>query len=171
MATAAHDTRTFGPHEGGVTEIISFVEELHRRDLDAPQARARLVSKGDTEAIELPDELFQALMFVARQLAEGRAVCVAPLETLMTTQDAADFRGMSRPSLLKIVDRGDLACTLGGRHRRLRLGDLIEYQREQAEVRRAALDDMIDIAADDGSTRARLAQERESTNASPPASR
>lgn len=114
--------------------------------MDTPEATARLVSRDGSESVDLPDELFRVLRFVAQNLAEGRAVSVAPLERLMTTQEAAEFLGMSRPSLVKIVDRGDIACTKVGRHRRIRLGDLIDYRTKRAEARRAALDEMARVA-------------------------
>lgn len=98
------------------------------------------------ETIPLPDELFRVLKYAAQNLAEGRAVSVAPIETQLTSQEAAEFLGMSRPSLIKIVDRGDIPCIKVGRHRRVRLGDLVDYQRRQAEIRRVALQEMVDIA-------------------------
>ena len=56
---------------------------------------------------------------------------------------------MSRATLIKIVDGGDLPCTKIGRHRRIRLGDLVDYQHRRAEVRREALDEMVAIAVDE----------------------
>ncbi|MGB3954287.1 MAG: helix-turn-helix domain-containing protein [Brooklawnia sp.] len=146
MTSAAQDAETFVPEGQTEAEVLDFIEALKARGLDAPEASARLVSKDGTETIDLPDKVFRALKLVAENLAEGRAVTVAPIETLMTTQEAAEFLGMSRPSLIKIIERGDLACTKVGRHRRLRLGDLLEYQHRRAEIRREALDEMIDIA-------------------------
>lgn len=146
MSNAALDGETFGPEDNTSAEVIDFLKALKARGLDAPEAVARLVSKDGSETIDLPDELFRVLRFVAQNLAEGRAVSVAPLERLMTTQEAAEFLGMSRPSLVKIVDRGDIACTKVGRHRRIRLGDLIDYRTKRAEARRAALDEMARVA-------------------------
>lgn len=148
MNSAALDAETFGPEERPTGELIDFLEALRSRGLDVPEAQARLVSKDGTESIPLPDELFRVLKYAAENLAEGRAITMAPVEKQLTTQEAAEFLGMSRPSLIKIVDRGELSCSKVGRHRRLRLGDLLDYQRERAEARRRALDEMVDIALD-----------------------
>lgn len=145
MSSAFLEVETFQPHEETNAEIIDFVTAMHQRGMDTPEARARLVSSTG-ETIPLPDELFRVLKYAAQNLAEGRAVSVAPIETQLTTQEAAEFLGMSRPSLIKIVDRGDIPCIKVGRHRRVRLGDLVDYQRRQAEIRRVALQEMVDIA-------------------------
>lgn len=148
MNSAALDAETFGPEEFPPAEVIDFVETLRSRGLDVPEAQARLVSKDGAQSIALPDELFRVLKYAAENLAEGRAVTVAPIEKQLTTQEAAEFLGMSRPSLIRIIDRGELSCSKVGRHRRVRLGDLLDYQRGRTQTRRRALDEMVDIALD-----------------------
>lgn len=128
MNSAALDAETFGPEEAPTGDLVDFLEALRSRGLDVPEAQARLISRDGTQSILLPDELFKALKFVAQNLAEGRAVTVAPIEKQLTTQEAAEFLGMSRPTLIKIIERGELPCTKIGRHRKVRLGDLISYQ-------------------------------------------
>lgn len=149
MTSAALDAQTFGPTTDVDADVIDFVSVLHSRGLDAAGVTARLVSK-DGSSVDLPDELFRVLVFAATNLAEGRAVTIAPIEKLLTTQEAAEFLGMSRPTLIKIVERDELPCTKVGRHRRIRLGDLLDYQGRRAETRRRALSEMVDIALDSG---------------------
>lgn len=149
MSNAVPEVETFQPHEETNAEIIDFIAAMHQRGMDTPEARAKLVSSAG-EIIPVPDELFRVLKYAAQNLAEGRAVSVAPIETQLTTQEAAEFLGMSRPSLIKIVDRGDIPCTKVGRHRRVRLGDLVDYRRRQVGIRRVALQEMVDISLDEG---------------------
>lgn len=146
MNSAALDAETFGPEERPAGEVIDFLEALRTRGLDVPEAQARLISGEGTQSIPLPDELFKALKFVAQNLAEGRAVTVAPIEKQLTTQEAAEFLGMSRPTLIKIIDRDELPCTKIGRHRKVRLGDLFDYQHRAAADRRRILDEMVDMS-------------------------
>lgn len=64
------------------------------------------------------------------------AVQIVPLSREMTTQEAAEFLGISRPSLIKLVEMGELKClkpTPGGRHRRLLLSDLVAFRDRLAE--------------------------------------
>ena len=63
-------------------------------------------------------ELAEALLQVAEQLSKGKAVLVAPCDTRLTTQDAADMLGVSRPTLVKLLESGKIPFTKVGRHRR-----------------------------------------------------
>ncbi len=145
MRNAAPVAKTFEPQAEQEGLLLDLVAELRSRGKDVPSPSARLVSRAGRD-IQLPDELYRLLVFAAENLAAGRAITLAPLESLLTTQEAAEFLGMSRPALIKRLDRGDLPCSMVGRHRRVRLGDLVTYQQAQAEVRRRALDEMAEIA-------------------------
>jgi len=145
MSTSA---LTVNPTDG-VAEIVDFNEQLKLRGFEVPSGAARLVS-ANGESIELPDELFRVLRFAAERLASNQGVTIAPVSKLMTTQEAADFLGMSRPSLVKIVDSGAIAHTKVGRHRKIRLVDLLGYQARMAKQRAEALDEMVQVARNNG---------------------
>ena len=69
-------------------------------------------------------------------MAGSEAVQLVPLDREMTTQGAAEFLGISRPSLIKLVEAGEIPClkpTPGGRHRRLRLKDVVAFRDRLAE--------------------------------------
>jgi excisionase family DNA binding protein len=59
-----------------------------------------------------------------------------------TTQAAADFLGISRQFLVRLLDEGNLTCRRVGTHRRVFLKDLALYQRQRSQDRRAVLDKM-----------------------------
>jgi excisionase family DNA binding protein len=119
--------------------------EVLREAMEAPGARAsaaRLLS-GDGEPLELPESVYRMLVETVRELAEGNAVAVLPVRAEVTTQEAADLLGVSRPYLIKLIEDRVLPCTLtAGQHRRLRLSDVLAYRRVRDQERRAALDEM-----------------------------
>ncbi|MEV0685992.1 helix-turn-helix domain-containing protein [Nocardia sp. NPDC050378] len=84
-------------------------------------------------------------------MRKRRAVTIAPVEQRLTTQQAADLLGISRPTLIKLLEAGKLPCDKpsGRRHRRLLLSDVLEYQQGRAE-RSGVLDQLVSDAEDDG---------------------
>lgn len=116
-----------------------------------PSTRARLVSP-EGEEIELPDELFGVLREVAQALSSGRGISIAPHTAQLSTQEAADFLGISRPTLVKLLEEGEIPFEQSGRrrHRKVRLADVEAYRRRARQSRRAALRRMTQEAEEAG---------------------
>lgn len=102
----------------------------------------------DGERVQLPFEVFTTLMTVVEAMSEGNAITVAPVHKMLTTQEAAQFLGVSRPTVVKLLEQGAIPFekTSSGRHRRVRLTDLLEHQNAAREQRRRLLDEMADEA-------------------------
>ncbi len=86
---------------------------------------------------EVPPELARALRETVLALAHGEAVTLTPHEALLTTQEAADVLGVSRPTLVRLLESGALPFTKPGTHRRVRLEDVLDYA-EQHRTRTPA---------------------------------
>ncbi len=106
----------------------------------------------DGQTVSLPMEAYQILVTVVESMRAGKAITVAPLDQRLTTQEAADFLGISRPTLVKLLEQGDIAFErpAAGRHRRVRLDDILEYQGRQRAERRVALDELTAQAVETG---------------------
>lgn len=102
---------------------------------------AELVLEDGTR-VALPAELGQVLRMVATVLQRGEAVTVAPIHSTLTTQQAADMLGVSRPTLITLLERGEIPYTKPGRHRRILLTDLLGYQAQLRDDRARALDEL-----------------------------
>lgn len=90
--------------------------------------------------IQLPEPLFHVLTKAVRLMASGQAVTLLSENEEFTTQAAANFLGMSRPYLIKLLERGELPFHFVGTHRRIYLKDLKEYSAIRDLKRRKALD-------------------------------
>lgn len=113
------------------------------------QGRPALVA-ADGSHIELPDELYEVLKDVVATLSQGLAITVAPQHTVLTTGQAADVLGVSRPTLVRLLESGEIPFDQPGRHRRIRLGDLLAYQQRARRARAAGLDEMVRVSEDAG---------------------
>lgn len=109
-----------------------------------------LLRSPDGDETHIPDEVYNALRDVVEALRRGQAITVAPHDTVLTTQEAADVLGMSRPTFVKLLERGAIPYTQPGRHRRVRLIDVLTYQQEAREQTRHALDELVIESEDAG---------------------
>lgn len=103
----------------------------------------------DGQTVPLPIEAYQILVKVVESMRAGKAITIAPLDQRLTTQEAANFLGISRPTLVKLLDRGEIPHErpAAGRHRRIRLSDVLGYQQRVRVERREALDELTGQAA------------------------
>jgi excisionase family DNA binding protein len=100
------------------------------------------------EGTELPPEVRRVLANVVEALRRGQAVTVAPHAQRLTTQQAADLLGISRPTLVKLLESGRIPFDVPGRHRRIRLTDLLTFQEVSRAERQQTLRDLTADAQD-----------------------
>lgn len=146
---ASGKARTYVPDADQGAVIADFVRVLNDAGLSTPESRPALVA-ADGERLELPESMYDALRQVADALSSGMGVSVAPLSAMLTTQEAADYLGISRPTLVRILQRGEIPMEKPGRHRFVRLKDLVEYQDRMKVQRREALEQLVADAEEDG---------------------
>jgi len=104
----------------------------------------------DGERLELPPEVFEILREVVEALAGGLAITIAPHQMVLSTSEAADILGVSRPTLVRLLEAGEIPFEQPARHRRVRLADVLAYQERAARHRAAGLDRMVADAEDAG---------------------
>ncbi len=104
-----------------------------------PQARLRV---GEA-TLEITPALAEVLRAYLEPLARGEVVQVIPLEAELTTQEAADLLGVSRPYLVRLLERGQIAHRKVGTHRRIRAKDLLAYIKRSQEKGQEILDALI----------------------------
>ncbi len=85
----------------------------------------------------LPRAAFRLLIEMLSQMARGNVVAVTPIQADLTTQQAAELLGVSRPHLVKLLEGGHLPFRKVGAHRRVLFSDLAAY-RAGAEAQQRA---------------------------------
>lgn len=99
--------------------------------------------------VALPSHLRQVLADAAEALVSGHAVTVEPHRTVLTTSEAADLLGISRPTFVRLLESGKIPFTAPGRHRRVKLADVLEFQQDERARRRRVLEEMAGEATPD----------------------
>jgi len=94
--------------------------------------------------------VYELLHDVLEALAHGLAITVAPVHTVLTTGQAAQLLGISRPTLVRLLESGEIPFEQPARHRRVRLADVLAYQERARRARAAGLDEMVRSSEDAG---------------------
>jgi excisionase family DNA binding protein len=142
---ASSQAHTYVPDAAQGAAIADFIRVLDEAGPGSSSARPALVA-ANGESLELPEAVHEVLRHVAEALSSGMGVCVAPLSAMLTTQEAADYLGVSRPTMVRILERGEIPMEKPGRHRFVRLKDLIEYKERDDARRREVLKALIEDA-------------------------
>jgi excisionase family DNA binding protein len=112
---------------------------------EAAGARLSLLDRASGNASDLPPAVIGMLRQFLEQLGAGRSVSIVPAEAELTPNEAADYLAVSRTFVLKLMDTGQIPFRRVGSHRRLRFGDLREYEKSQRSRADAAMDEMARI--------------------------
>jgi len=100
------------------------------------------IQDGDEPDLELPAAAVHLLVHLLTQMAEGNAVTLIPVHAQLTSQQAADVLGVSRPFLVKLLDDKKIPFHKVGTHRRVLFRDLMAYKAKVDEQRHEALDEL-----------------------------
>ncbi|WP_245401186.1 helix-turn-helix domain-containing protein [Nocardia albiluteola] len=141
--TETLNERTLLPeHPDQLAAVRRFLDEA------STTGQVTVLRSAEGEMVALPAEVVEGLRLVASALSEGKAVTVAPLHTTLTTQEAAELLGMSRPTFVKLLDAGEIPYTRPGRHRRVRLTDVLAFREYRRAERAAGLSELTRISED-----------------------
>jgi len=102
------------------------------------------------ETIAIPESVFYALERVTEVMARGDSITIVPVGKEMTTQKAADMLNISRQYLVRLLQEGRIPYTKTGKHRRLRLDDVLAFRQQRDSERRAGLDELTKMSEEFG---------------------
>ncbi len=126
------------PEEQG--ELVELLRCLPHCKLVGPEG----------EEIHIPEATFRILERVVELLARGDAITLVRVGKELTTQQAANILNVSRQYLVRLLDEGRIPFTKTGKHRRLRIEDVLEFKRERDRERRDGLDELTRMSEDAG---------------------
>jgi excisionase family DNA binding protein len=90
------------------------------------------------------------LVQAVEALKAGKAVTISPTMPKLTTQQAADLLGVSRPTVVRLMDAGEVPSERIGNRRKVLLKDLLDYRdaRRQRQYQ-AIFDTSVDVSEEE----------------------
>ncbi|HRF59563.1 MAG TPA: excisionase family DNA-binding protein [Fimbriimonadaceae bacterium] len=116
-------------------------EQSRLEQIVSREVRPVLLTKGG-DVIELPKALNDLLVTVVGAMKRKEAVFLMHESETFTTQAAANFLGVSRQYLVRLLEAGKIPFHTAGTHRRVLFKDLAQYRAERSKGRKAILDRM-----------------------------
>lgn len=111
-------------------------------DLSGDSVRIGLADDRGAQPVTIPSSVMRLLMTILAEMAKGNAVAVIPAHAELTSQEAGDILNVSRPYLIGLLERGEIAFRKVGTRRRVRLADVLEYKREVDAARLRTLGEL-----------------------------
>lgn len=129
MATATPERITVG------TETVQEARQTNQANLSGSHFVLHLAD--GTKQI-LPDNLQQALLSTLQSLASNGRVIIGQLPEELTTTVAANVLGVSRPTLKKWAQQGDIESHKVVSHLRFRLSAVLALKEQRSQERKEA---------------------------------
>ena len=101
-----------------------------------------LTASHQEDLVAVPEELSKIVARILRIVASGGTVTVGSMPEELTTSTAAEQLGVSRPTLMKMIDRGVIPAHKVGSHTRLRTRDVMAFRTERQARRRKAFEEL-----------------------------
>ncbi len=102
----------------------------------------RVMDAGQEQPLELPAGAVSLLRDILDAMAAGRGVSLIPENAELTTVQAAAVLNVSRPFLIKLLTERALPFRKVGKHRRIRMEDVMAYKNQIDREREAVLDEL-----------------------------
>ena len=136
MNTLAHRQLPPTPRDAAIARSSGRVLS-HYAGMDRP-LKLRVRDSEQEQPIELPAGAVDLLMHVLEAMAAGYGVTLIPEGAELTTVQAAELLNVSRPFLIKLLDQKAIPHRKVGKHRRIRMEDVMAYKnaidREREQV-------------------------------------
>lgn len=98
----------------------------------------------DGEQVHVPSHLARLIVDIVESAAIGANLATTSLPDELTTTVAADILGVSRPTLMKMISRGEVPSKKVGSHTRLLREDVLRFRRARLEKRAVSVTALMD---------------------------
>ena len=141
-AVALSQQTYVGDDLAGVARVHDFLAAHEAAGREAPVPRYFLAGAATGDQVEIPEEIHRVLLQVIDSMQRGLAVSILPQSKTLTTQQAGDLLGISRPTLVKLLNEQKLPFERVGTHRRVLLVDVMAFRDRRRQEQYDALEEM-----------------------------
>jgi excisionase family DNA binding protein len=141
ISPSAQDTRRARESSRTLASLVGRRDTLSLR-IESPGHKARNV--------DLPRGAIPLLVGLLDEMSKGHAVALLPVQARLTTQQAAELLGVSRPFIVKELSLNRIPHIKVGTHRRILLKDLLIYRRTYQKAQDRAMNELVEQAQELG---------------------
>lgn len=123
-------------------ETDSQLAETASRALARASMASISVRLDDGTELPLPRAVTPLLIHLLTEMSHGNAVTLIPVHAELTTQEAANLLNVSRPHLIRLLEKGKIKFHKIGTHRRVKFVDLEAYREKFEQERLAAMTEL-----------------------------
>lgn len=123
-------------------ELDSQLAETASRELARARKDAITVRLDDGKELVLPKAVTPLLIHLLTEMSQGNAVTLIPVHAELTTQEAANLLNVSRPHLIRLLEKKEIPFHKVGTHRRVKYVDIQEYKERFERTRNEALTEL-----------------------------
>lgn len=135
--------RQLPPTEQDSTVARTSRQLLSRYAQEDQPLTLQVIDADHEEPIELPAGAVTMLMDILGAMAAGQGVTLIPENAELTTVQAAEVLNVSRPYLIKLLEDGQIPYRKVGKHRRIRMDDVMSYKQAIDQAREEVLEQLV----------------------------
>jgi excisionase family DNA binding protein len=95
--------------------------------------------QGSDEVVIIPLKALHLLNAIISNMSQGKSIALMPTDAEVSTQQAAEILNVSRPHVIKLLEKGEILYKKVGSHRRILLQDILKYESNLKSDRRKKL--------------------------------
>lgn len=134
-----------------MARLRKLFEKIEEKETEQPSLAITITLAGEgSEKVELDKQSVGLLQRFFSLLAAGDPLAIVPMSRQLTTQEAANILHVSRPYLIKLLEKGEIPYTRTGKHRRIRLDDLMAFRRKFDAKRMEAINHITQLSQELG---------------------
>lgn len=134
-----------------MSRLHKLFEKIEEKGTQQPSLAITITLGGESsEKVELDKQSVDLLHHFFSLLATGDPLAIVPMSRQLTTQEAANILHVSRPYLIRLLDKGEIPYTRTGKHRRIRVNDLIAFKRKFDAKRMEAINRIAQLSQELG---------------------